>query len=107
MKNGYAMVRRLKLTPFELRVTGLESAIENDRLIDMRRHRNANQYLDSFDRCKSEIKKLLPQIEHEQRTEEIFASLMNEARVYESLGKTSLIFLFVYRVYRYNRRMVY
>ena len=59
-------------------VTGLESAIENDRLIDMRRHRNANQYLDSFDRCKSEIEKILPQIEHEQRTEEIFASLMNE-----------------------------
>ena len=59
-------------------VTGLESAIENDRLIDMRRHRNANQYLDSFDRCKSEIEKLLPQIEHEQRTDEIFASLMNE-----------------------------
>ena len=59
-------------------VTGLESAIENDKLIDMRRHRNANQYLDSFDRCKSEIEKILPQIEHEQRTEEIFASLMYE-----------------------------
>ena len=29
-----------------------------------------------------------------------------QERVYESLGKTTLIFLFVYCVYRYDRRMV-
>ena len=59
-------------------VSGLEYAIENDKLMDMRRHRNANQYLDSFDTCKREIEKILLQIEHNRLTEEIYASLMNE-----------------------------
>ena len=44
----------------------------------MRRHRNPERYVDSFDRCKEEIEKLLPQIEHDQRTDDIFAALMNE-----------------------------
>ena len=59
-------------------VSGLEKYIENDDLVSMRRHRNPNGYLESFDRCKEEIEKLLPQIEREQMTDDIFASLMNE-----------------------------
>ena len=35
-----------------------------------------------------------------------FSVKLAEERVYESLGKTTLIFLFVYCVYRYDRRMV-
>jgi len=59
-------------------VSGLESAIENDRLVDMRRHRKPDGYIESFDRCKQEIEKLLPQIEREEMTDQIYASLMNE-----------------------------
>ena len=58
-------------------VTGLESYIEKDDLVSMRRHRDPERYIDSFNRCKQEIENLLPQIEHEQRTDEIFDRLMN------------------------------
>ena len=64
-------------------VSGLEHAIENDELVAMRRHRNPERYLDSFDRCKQEIEKILPQIEHDQRTDDIFAALMNEGKEVE------------------------
>ena len=64
-------------------VSGLEHAIENDELVAMRRHRNPERYLDSFDRCKREIEKILPQIEHDQRTDDIFAALMNEGKEVE------------------------
>ena len=39
--------------------------------------------MDSFDRCKQEIEKILPQIEHDQRTDDIFAALMNEGKEVE------------------------
>ena len=59
-------------------VSGLEQAIEEDDLITMRRHRNPEKYVDSFDRCKKDIEKLLPQIEQDELTDNIFAALMNE-----------------------------
>ena len=65
-------------------VSGLEKYIENDDLVSMRRHRNPNGYLESFDRCKEEIEKLLPQIEREQMTDDIFAALMNEDKPAEA-----------------------
>lgn len=64
-------------------VSGLEKYIEKDDLVSMRRHRNPNGYLESFDRCKEEIEKLLPQIEREQMTDDIFAALMNEDKPVE------------------------
>lgn len=65
-------------------VSGLEKFIENDDLVAMRRHRNPERYIESFDRCKEEIEKLLPQIEREQMTDDIFASLMNEDKPAEA-----------------------
>ena len=40
-------------------VSGLKDAIAADDLITMRRHEDANRYLDSFARCESEIRKML------------------------------------------------
>lgn len=59
-------------------VSSLEEYIEKGDLVAMRRHRNPERYIDSFDTCKREIEKLLPQIESEQLTDEIFESLMSE-----------------------------
>ena len=39
-------------------VSGLEDAIAADDLITMRRHEDSNRYLDSFERCESEIRKM-------------------------------------------------
>ena len=39
-------------------VSGLEDAIAADDLITMRRHEDANRYLDSFARCEMEIRKM-------------------------------------------------
>ena len=46
-------------------VTGLEASIKNDDLVSMRRHRDPERYIGSFDTCRKEIEKLLPQIERE------------------------------------------
>ena len=70
-------------------VSGLESYIEDDSLVDMRRHRNPNRYLDSFDSCKREIEKLLPQIESDLMIEDIFESLMNGEDTPEEESVTS------------------
>lgn len=59
-------------------ITALEGYIKNDDLVSMRRHRNPERYMDSFDTCKREIEKLLPQIEREQMTDDTFTLLMNE-----------------------------
>jgi len=39
-------------------VSGLEQAIASDDLITMRRHEDADRYIDSFERCESEIRKI-------------------------------------------------
>ena len=44
-------------------VSGLEDAIATDDLLTMRRHEDANRYLDSFVRCESEIKKIFSERE--------------------------------------------
>lgn len=55
-------------------VSGLESSIRNDDLVSMRRHRDPQGYMDSFERCKQEIEKLLPQIERERMTDDIYSA---------------------------------
>lgn len=62
-------------------VSSLEEYIEKGDLVAMRRHRNPERYIDSFDTCKREIEKLLSQIEHEQITDDIFNKLMDNATV--------------------------
>ena len=59
-------------------VSGLEAYIKKDDLVSMRRHQNPERYIESFERCKEEIEKILPQIELNQVTEDIFSSLMDE-----------------------------
>ena len=44
-------------------VSGLKDAIAADDLITMRRHEDANRYLDSFARCESEIRKMFSERE--------------------------------------------
>ena len=55
-------------------VSELESSIRNDDLVSMRRHRDPQGYMDSFERCKQEIEKLLPQIERERMTDDIYSA---------------------------------
>ena len=57
-------------------VSGLETFIREDDLVAMRRHRNPDRYLDSFDRCRREIEKLLPAIRQSERTDRIYETLM-------------------------------
>ena len=69
-------------------VTGLEASIKNDDLVSMRRHRDPERYIGSFDTCRKEIEKLLPQIEREQMTEDIFSSLMDEDKHINDVEKS-------------------
>lgn len=57
-------------------VSGLETFIREDDLVAMRRHRNPDRYLDSFDTCRREIEKLLPAIRQSERTDRIYETLM-------------------------------
>lgn len=64
----YCKKHARELTPNELKrfpvenvlgyVSGLERAIASGDLITMRRHEDADRYLDSFERCKNEIRKI-------------------------------------------------
>lgn len=40
-------------------VSGLEDSIQNDRLVEMRKHENPDRYLDSFRECRKRIEEIL------------------------------------------------
>lgn len=60
-------------------VSGLEKFIEQDKLVDMRRHCNPNYYMESFDSCRKQMETILERVSRDELTDSIFDSLMNES----------------------------